>query len=57
MNKFFRPMNQFLQPRSCHNNNNDHRRMRYDDNDLNDYDDEGDNNDAYDSAYAKYYDD
>jgi hypothetical protein len=52
-NQFLRPMNQFLQPRS-HDHAN---RMRYgyDDSEFND--DDGDNHDAYDSAYTKYYDD
>jgi hypothetical protein len=45
-------MNQFLQPRSY-----DANRVRYgyDDSEFND--DDGDNHDAYDSAYTKYYDD
>jgi hypothetical protein len=47
-NQFLRrPMNQFL-----HSVN----RVRYDDNE-NEPNDVGDSNDAYDSAYTKYYDD
>ena len=50
-NQFLRPINQFLQPRSV----NDH--VRYNRAEHDDDDDCGNNNDAYDSAYTKYYDD
>jgi len=47
-------MNQFLQPRSYEHDHANRVRYGYDDSELND---DGDNGDAYDSAYTKYYDD
>ena len=51
--------NQFLRPRFMQpvNSYNRYHRMRNPGNEFNDEDDGGNDNDAYDSAYTKYYED